>query len=98
MSGAGTPRRGRLARLDDAVLGAPGTRRGWYGDLALGLHPWLRPFYALVVLVGVGLMTAGVVQRHWGLVVFGLAWAAFGLLYLHTVRGKAVRPPPRQTR
>ena len=85
--------RGRLTRLDDAWLGAPGTKHGWYGDLFLGIHPWLRPVYALAVLVGLGMSIAGAFTEEWGLVVIGGGWSFAGLLYLYTLRGKSARPP-----
>jgi hypothetical protein len=93
MSGAQRSRRGRLARLDDAWLGTPGTRHGWYGDLFLGLHPWLRPVYALVVLAGVGMVIGGAATKEWGLVIIGGGWLMAGLLYLYVLRGKAAKPP-----
>jgi hypothetical protein len=82
-----------MTRLDDALLGAPGTKRGWYGDLFLGIHSWLRPVYALAVLVGLGMAVAGAVTKEWGLVIIGCGWSLGGLLYLFTLRGKSARPP-----
>ncbi len=93
MTDSSGSRRGRLARLDDAWLGAPGTKRGWYGDLFLGLHPWLRPVDALVALAGVGLLVGGIARQEWGLSVIGGGWLMVGLLYLYVSRGKSAKPP-----
>lgn len=84
---------GRLARLDEAVLGAPGTRQGWYGDLFVGLHPWLRPLWFVVVVAGLGLVVSGLLDGEWGPVVIGVGWVLGGSLYFYVARGKVARPP-----
>ena len=84
---------GRLARLDDAVLGAPGTKHGWYGDLFLGLHPWLRPVWAVVVLAGLGIVVSSLLAGEWTPAIIGLGWVLAGSLYFYVSRGKAARPP-----
>ena len=86
-------RRGRLTRLDDALLGKPGTRHGFFGDLVLGIHPWLRPLDLLIVLVGIILLIFGLVRRDGGLAIIGAGWVFGGLLYLYVSRGKPARPP-----
>ncbi len=45
--------RERLRRLDDHVVGTPGTRHGAVGDLVLGVHHWLAPVYLLFAVVGI---------------------------------------------
>ncbi len=92
MSNQPPRRRGRLARLDDAVYGASGTKRGWYGDLVLGLHPLLVPFYVVVVLVGVGLVVYAGASGEWGASVVGGGWVIGGSAYAWASRGKRRAP------
>jgi hypothetical protein len=73
--------RGRLARLDDAVFGSPGGKGGFYGNLALGLHPWLAPLYMLVALAGLGLIVFAVVEQQVGPAVLGTLCLTGGSAY-----------------
>jgi hypothetical protein len=89
-------RRG-LARLDDAILGRPGTRRGWFGDLVLGLHPWWRYLWGAYALIAVAeIAWAAAVgssgHLHQGIKVLAGAIVWF-IVFGPVARGKAVRPP-----
>ncbi len=70
------------------MYGAPGTKRGWYGDLVLGLHPRLVPLYVAVVLVGIDLVVYAAASGEWGAAVVGIGWVVGGSAYAWASRGR----------
>ena len=74
-------RRSRLSSLDDSVFGRPGSKGGFYGNLALGLHPRLVPLYVFLALAGICLIVFAVVQQNVGPAVLGTLWLVGGSAY-----------------